>query len=39
MAIGLMALAKVESDLLLMKWMIGTNLALTLAVLVKLLRG
>ena len=32
-------LAKVESDLLLMKWMIGTNLALTRAVLVKLLHG
>lgn len=30
-------LAKVEADLLILKWMIGMNLALTLAVLGKLL--
>jgi hypothetical protein len=29
-------LAKIESDLLLLKWMVGTNVAMTVAILVKL---
>jgi hypothetical protein len=32
-------LAKVEADLLLLKWMVGTNLVLTVGVLGKLLHG
>jgi hypothetical protein len=29
-------LAKIESDLLLLKWMVGTNVAMTVAIFVKL---
>lgn len=32
-------LAAIERELAIVRWMVGTNLALTLAVLVKLLRG